>query len=225
MKNLVIVRHGEGQIRNAFMEDIRRPLTRRGHHNVAVAAAEFTSLGLQVDAVVSSPAQRALETADIWLHQMHLPKDRLRVDEEIYEAERSDIIGVVRGLDNAHDTVVLVGHNPGLTGLLRHLTGSNAEIMSRSSFAIIKMNVDCWSRISLKDSELTCYYQPPPKDRLHNPWQRFLLWRRMYIRKIELATVFVVGLLVILTVILFMMHASRHASDGFRGGVRYAEEQ
>lgn len=177
MKTLVIVQHGEAGRDDVALADTQRPLTPRGRHETAAAVTKFISLGRQPDAVVASPAKRALDTADVWLKELKIPAETLRVVPEIYEAERTDILRIVYQLDDSIDTVVLVGHDPGVTALLHHLVGRGVEKMRLSSFAVIAINVDRWDRVALRESELVHYYAPPPYTG-PSLWQRIAFWKR-----------------------------------------------
>jgi phosphohistidine phosphatase len=178
--------------------DSERPLTPQGRRESAAAVAKFKSLGYPDGAVVTSPARRAQETADIWQKELAVPAEHLRTVPEIYEAERADMLRVVRHLDDAADRVILVGHNPGVTALLHYLAGRGVEQMSPASFAVISIAVDSWRRISLRDSELAHYYAPPPDAKFNSLWQRFVLWRRQRVQKVELFIAFLIGLALIL---------------------------
>jgi phosphohistidine phosphatase len=178
MKHLIIIRHGDAKRDDAALTDEQRPLAPLGRRQTAAATADFSTLRLQPDAVVSSPAKRALDTAEIWLEAMTVPAERLHINQDVYEAERVEMLHIVRQLDDAYNTVALVGHNPGVTGLLHHLVGRGVETMSTSAYAVIAIDVDRWSRIALRDSELVHYYVPPANDAKKSLGQRFKFWAR-----------------------------------------------
>jgi len=178
MKKLVIVRHGIESRDDVMRSDAENPLAPRGRRETATAVGQFVSLGNRADAIVASYARRSLDTAEIWKKALKVPDERLRVETDIYEAERSDILRIVRQLDDANDTVVLIGHNPGVIELLHHLVGRGVERMTPSSFAVISLETDSWSRISLQGTELVHYYAPPPAATDQSLWQRLAFWRR-----------------------------------------------
>ena len=201
MKTLILVRHGDAYRDDVTLQDTERPLTPRGRRESAAAARRLASLVQRADVVVCSPARYALDTADIWQKILKIPAEHLQIKPEIYQAERVDILRVVRQLNDGNDTVVLVGHNPGVTALLHYLNGRSIEMMPQSSFAVISIDVDQWSRIALRDSELAHYYAPPADVKFNSLWERFILWRRQRVQKVELIMAFVIGLILILGVI------------------------
>ena len=205
MKNLIIVRHGELSLDDIALADLDRPLTPRGRRETVAAANAFASRGLQVDSIVTSPALRAVFSGDIWSKALGLSEGVCRVIPEIYEAERADIQNVVRSLPDSQDTVVLVGHDPGVTAMLHYLAGRGVEKMVPSSFAVIALDLDSWRHVAMRDAELVHYYIPPPNASYNSLWQRFSLWRKQRVQKIELATAFLIGVVLILVAVVILL--------------------
>ncbi|HWO51159.1 MAG TPA: hypothetical protein VNN23_06160, partial [Ornithinibacter sp.] len=59
-------------------------------------------------------------------------------DDDVYAASLSELLGIVRHLDEALGTVVLVGHNPGIEDLAETLTGDRVP-MPTSALAVIEL--------------------------------------------------------------------------------------
>jgi len=205
IKTLVVVRHGDARRDEVVLSDVERPLTPRGRRETAAAASKFATLGCPGAIIVTSPAQRALDTADIWKKSLKVPAIHLRIEPKLYEAEQRDILQQVRQLDDADDTVVLIGHNPGVTHLLHHLVGRDIERMNLSAFAVISIDVDRWNHLALRDAELVHYYAPPADAQLQSLSQRFVFGYRKRVQKVELFLVFLIGLLVILVAVVVTM--------------------
>ena len=66
------------------------------------------------EVIISSPAVRAKSTAKILATAIGSPKSGIIVDDLLYAAGPEGLVSVIRGLDNAVDCVMLVGHNPAL---------------------------------------------------------------------------------------------------------------
>ena len=98
---------------------------------------------LRPDLVVSSPAERARQTAHLFLeatgHQLEL-----RFDERIYEASWARLLEIAQQLDEAASLVLMVGHNPGMEDLLLNLSGVNRR-MPTAALARINLAIDSWS--------------------------------------------------------------------------------
>ena len=128
MPTLVVVRHAKADSPPG-LQDIARPLTERGRADAQAAGRWLAENVAAPELLLTSPARRAEETTarllDAW---GVLPAV---VDEErVYEASLGDLLRIVRGLDTDRPgaTVVLVGHNPGLSALVEVLTGEVRQL-------------------------------------------------------------------------------------------------
>jgi len=198
MKHLIIIRHGDAKRDDVTLTDAQRPLAQTGCRQADAAAVDFFERGLSFDAIVSSSAKRALQTAEVWMKALKIPAERLQVEPSIYEAEHIDLLRIVQQLDDANLTVALIGHNPGVTGLLHHLVGRGIDNMGTSAYAVIAIDVDQWSRMALRHCQLVHYYTPPADVKEIGLWQRFVFWRRQRGQKVELFMVFLIALLLVL---------------------------
>lgn len=208
MKTLIIVRHGSFDHTDPQIADVDRPLNRKGRSQVSKIAARFSSLQIKPDLLVSSPAKRAMETAEIFAGKAGVSSDAIQVEEDVFEAERSEILRVVHRLDDAAQTVILVGHHPGVTELLQHLVDSDVEKIGVSSVAVVELSAESWQTVSFKQGQLIEYIEPKQKEQRHGLWWRFTFWRRQQVHKVELFIVFLIGLLVILGLIGLIVRSS-----------------
>jgi len=119
MRRLILFRHAKTAPRAPGQTDAERPLTERGIRDSADMAARMAAEGLNPDLVLISPSVRTRQT---WAHASHaFPRARVEIVEAIYEAEVEDLLGVMAGVPSEADTVMIIGHNPGLQELALHL--------------------------------------------------------------------------------------------------------
>lgn len=213
MKKLIIVRHGAFDQSNLRIADIDHPLNRKGQHQVLEMTRQFLTHPFKPDLLVASPAKRTIETAGIYAKALGISSESIQVEEEIFEAERADILRVVHALDDTLETVILFGHHPGVTKLLHHLVDSDIGKIPLGAFAVLELSAESWQTVSFKHGKLLEYAAPEEKGIRRGWWWRFTLWRRQKIQKMELFVVFLVGLLVILGVIALIV-SSTHNSEG-----------
>lgn len=111
----VILRHAKAESEGPDGRDFSRRLTADGERDAGAAAAWLADkIGSQGVRVISSPAQRALSTAQLVSDRI---KGSLITDPRIYEATPGTLLEVLN--DHTTDGVaVLVGHNPGLEQLV-----------------------------------------------------------------------------------------------------------
>lgn len=121
--------------------------------------------GLVPEIILSSPAQRAVQTA-------HLVKDSagfsipLILDDRIYEASPQTLKQIVTGLPNEIKSAMLVGHNPGIEGFIRNISG-RTEPMPTGSLAVIDIDTHFWSDVDSDSGNIIDIIRP--KELIRNP--------------------------------------------------------
>jgi phosphohistidine phosphatase len=90
--------------------------------------------GLVPDCVISSPARRARETAELVIDELGLAEGGTRFDERVYDADLPALLLVIAGSPPDARRVLLVGHNPGLEDLVRQLGGATASEPAKGKF-------------------------------------------------------------------------------------------
>ncbi len=208
MKTLIIARHGAFDHSDPQIADVDHPLNHHGHHQASETAGHFADLSIQPDLLVSSSAKRTIETAEIYAKKLGISSESIRIEENIFEAERAEILRVVQSFDDAAQTVILFGHHPGVTKLLHHLVDGGVEKMPLDSFSVLELPIESWRMVSFKKGALLNYSQPREKELHQGWWWRFTFWRRQRMQKVELFVVFLIGLLLILGVIALIVSSS-----------------
>ena len=113
-KTLYVARHAKSSWNNTTLSDFERPLNRRGERDAPRMAALLQSKGICPDLILSSPAKRARTTAEYYHKALG---GVLRFDTRIYEASVMTLLYLVQETLEEVDTLMIVGHNPGLTAL------------------------------------------------------------------------------------------------------------
>ncbi len=144
MKTLFILRHAKSSWKDDSLQDFDRPLNGRGRKAAEVIGTLMRNKKLTPDLVLSSPAVRARETIQIVMKTARLPVE-LRYDQRIYEAGPLQLLEVISQIEEDKDSVLLVGHNPGLEELLQVLTGS-VEHMATATLGKIDLKAAKWSK-------------------------------------------------------------------------------
>ncbi len=157
MKTLILVRHAKAEHGSPSLDDFDRPLNHRGKHDASAMAKRFKETGVRVDALISSPAVRALSTAEDFAMEINLP---IQTDERIYEAGLRDLLAVVRELDDRHSSVMLAGHNPGMSDLLHYLAGGNCVNLPTAAVAVIELPQESWRNIPVGKGVLKSISSP-----------------------------------------------------------------
>ena len=147
MKTLFLIRHATAENRHGI-DDYARKLTQRGVDEAELMADKLYETGARPDAIVSSSANRALETARIFAERFVFPESKIVKDRMIYEASLNRLLNLVTGLEDDCHSVFLFGHNPGITNAVNYLCGDILNNMPKCGIAEIRFETDDWSAIS-----------------------------------------------------------------------------
>jgi phosphohistidine phosphatase len=174
MKTLLIMRHAKSSWDDASMSDFERPLNARGLRAAPFMGGLMRRREMIPDAILSSPAMRARHTAEL-VRQAGAFDAAVTFVDDIYEASANSLAQVVREQDDLQthadkdvrvppdvrdpSCLLLVGHNPGIEGFIRYLTGK-LEPMPTAALAIIELNVDSWSDVDDGCGELKAVIRP-----------------------------------------------------------------
>ena len=139
MKSLTLFRHAKTERDSTSGRDFDRRLIERGQKDSKRMGEEMRSLGLQFDLVLSSPAARAAETAE-------LAGLSPRFDERIYDAASSELLAIVQSAEVEIDRLAMVGHNPGFERLASRLIGQMVE-MPTGSLIEIEIPAGRWADV------------------------------------------------------------------------------
>jgi len=153
MKRLLVLRHAKAEEDSASGRDFDRPLAERGWHDASEVGRAMRERGLHPDAIIASPAKRVVETlAAVAEGYGPLEAD---YDRRIYNASPETLLDVVRQADDGAQTLLLVGHNPGLQLVLLGLTrGQAGESFPTAALAVVNLAVASWADADQASGEL-----------------------------------------------------------------------
>ncbi len=147
MKHLTIVRHAEAEPLRSLHSDFERSLTKHGIRQ-ADQISQKTARNIPApEMLVSSPAQRAMQTAHIFAAAFHIPQDAVITDMLIYTGSASDIMQVISHWDDAVSRVILFGHNPTVAELILRLYPQFSGSFPTCSVCSLEFPAECWKKI------------------------------------------------------------------------------
>lgn len=164
MKKIYLVRHAKSSWEDAGVDDMDRPLKGRGIRDAYGTATWLKQNGDKPQLLVSSPATRALHTALIFAREMDIPFQQVQIDARIYEAGPGTLMEVIKGLSNEVDSVMLFGHNPGLTTLVNRCIDHVIDNVPTTGVACLKFNGTSWSTLD-QQAELVFFDYPKRRKR------------------------------------------------------------
>lgn len=155
MRTLLLLRHGKSSWDEPGLADFERPLAPRGRRAAAAIGRYLRASGPLPDLVLCSAARRARETWTIAAAELgHAP--RRRTERGLYLAAPDRLLARLRRCPEAAETVLLIGHNPGLASLAVGLAGTGeAEALARlrrklptGALAILRFDLQRWADLA-----------------------------------------------------------------------------
>ena len=160
MKRLLIVRHAKAEKSAPRGGDFARPLAPRGEANAIEMGRRLARDKTHPEAIITSPAVRALATARLIARELDFPWDEIHTVKSIYLADAGTLLEVVRGLDNGAELALLVGHNPGVSELANTLVRGFTQELPTGAVVTIDLPADTWSGIRRGSGSLRSYDYP-----------------------------------------------------------------
>lgn len=170
MKRLYLVRHAKSSWNHPDLDDIDRPLNKRGKRDAPFMGQRLKKHGICPDLIISSPAKRALKTAKIIAEEIGYPKKRISVHKSLYLQGTKAILKVIQHIDDAHESAMLFGHNPDFTELAEQLSDYQVDNIPTCGIFCIDFNVDSWQGVD-EAKAVFAFFDYPKKHQRHGDGQ------------------------------------------------------
>jgi phosphohistidine phosphatase len=158
MKMLFLIRHAKSSWDGTALPDKDRPLDDRGRRDAPKTGDRLAKRDVKPDLILSSPAMRALKTAEIIAKKLDYRRRDIVVDDRLYAVEADNLLDVIHKLGDKLERVLLFGHNPELTELAHRLS-SKITHMPTCAVAEFTFDAKSWSRIGkVKPAKVTLDY-------------------------------------------------------------------
>jgi phosphohistidine phosphatase SixA len=125
MHELILLRHAEAQPATPGGDDTVRRLSGRGEQEARAAGTWLKAHGIRPDRVLCSPSERTCTTATLALAALD-KMPAMQEAAEIYNATPGELLALLDQHDDAN-TVMLVGHNPGIERLVALLVEGRSD--------------------------------------------------------------------------------------------------
>ena len=146
VKTLFLLRHAKSSWKDIFCSDHDRLLNKRGRRDAPRMGQLLSVQQACPTLILSSTATRAHRTAEA-VQQALQQEIAIELEPRLYHANPHTIVDIVRERGANHDTVVVVGHNPGLEDLIRRLT-QESRVFPTAALAQIGIPIDYWGELN-----------------------------------------------------------------------------
>lgn len=172
MKRLTLLRHAKSSWDDPVSRDFDRPLNKRGARAALTIGQYARDHGMHFDHLIASPAVRVVETLDHFLEGYGKPVE-VNWDRRIYLASSATLMDVLREAPDEAESLLLVGHNPGMEDLILSLVPDDGSSALRddvevkfptASLAVMEVKLDRWENLGADSASLASFTRPRDLD-------------------------------------------------------------
>ncbi len=159
MKTLYLMRHAKSSWKQPELSDFDRPLNKRGKRDVPFIAKLLRDMGVKPDVIMTSPTMRALSTAKILTEELKYPREKIVVNDLLYEGGKEELVEVIRATDRTIGKLMMVGHNPALTEVVNYFS-PGVENIPTCGIVCLEFNLDSWKQVDQNRGKLKFFEYP-----------------------------------------------------------------
>ncbi|MEI6056496.1 MAG: histidine phosphatase family protein [Lentisphaerota bacterium] len=161
MLKLFLLRHAKSSWDDVALNDFDRPLNKRGVKDAPLMGKYFSKDYNKPQLIISSPARRARETAELFAESIDYKIDKILFDKHIYEATLEDLVSIVLKIEDSYEKVMIVGHNPAFTELANYLAEkATIDNIPTCGIFALEFKVKSWRKIDRKSGALLSFDYP-----------------------------------------------------------------
>jgi phosphohistidine phosphatase len=164
MRRLYLLRHAKSSWKDTSLPDHDRPLAGRGRRAAKAIASHLREQGIEPELLLCSTARRARETLDRIEPGLGTPT--IRVERELYAASAPTLLERLRSVPDTVESVMLIGHNPGLQDLAADLARPSptvSELATKyptAALATLVFPASSWKELDHDSAELVALVRP-----------------------------------------------------------------
>ncbi|OAD44896.1 SixA phosphatase family protein [Polaribacter atrinae] len=147
MKTLYIVRHAKSSWEYSGIEDIDRPLKKRGIKDAHLISKFLAKEIDRPDVFVSSSANRALHTAIIFCENFEFPLSNLQVKRQLYSFSDGYLVKTVNALDDGFNSAIIFSHDHGINSFVNKFGNKPISHVSTCGVVGIQFEEKHWKNI------------------------------------------------------------------------------
>lgn len=145
MKKLLLVRHAKSGWQPDIASDFYRKLSKQGNSDASEMANLIKNSITKLDKIISSPAVRAISTAQYFANAFNIDFTKIETEIGLYEKGVQYFKKLIASQSNSLECIMFVGHNPVITHLITDITKTEIPPLEACSVACIDYNVYNWT--------------------------------------------------------------------------------
>jgi phosphohistidine phosphatase len=167
MKTILLMRHAKAEPGVPGQKDFDRPLAERGNEDALRMGRVLAKLGDVPDAIVSSPAPRARQTAEAAARAMKFA-GTIQFERALYDAPGEAWLAALTALPESADVALVVAHSPGIDEAAALLTGAAPGAFDVPTGGLIAFYdaTERWRGLESGNASLRWFLRPKLVERL-----------------------------------------------------------
>jgi phosphohistidine phosphatase len=164
VKQLFLLRHAKSSWENPDLADHDRPLAPRGRRAAKLIADHLRRERVAPTFVLCSSARRTRETLERIAPALGAGVS-VQIERELYAASEQRLLERVRAVEDDIESLLMIGHNPGLEQLALRLAGSGQKVAALArkyptgALATLEFS-GRWRELDVGIAELTSFVTP-----------------------------------------------------------------
>jgi len=165
VRTIILLRHGKSSWSDPTLADLDRPLAPRGERASGRIAKYIRQKKIRPALVLYSPSLRTRQTLEA-IESSLGKRSVVELEPQLYAASEGELLRRLQALPESVDSVMLIGHNPGLHELARTLASRGAELprleekFPTGALATLVLDSESWATLGPGDAELVDYVVP-----------------------------------------------------------------
>ena len=162
MKTLYLLRHAKSSHDDGTLDDIDRPLNKRGKRDAIAMASVIEHYCHDLQHIYCSPAKRCRSTIKRVRDALDAPSGELTLDDALYTFEADALLSWIRDRDPKLERILVIGHNPAMEDAISQLIGQPLKQFPTGAFAELHLKVEYWDQARANCADLL-HFETPPK--------------------------------------------------------------
>ena len=164
MKRVLLMRHAKSSWKDTAVPDHDRPLAGRGKRAAKAMGRYMRDERVAPALVLCSTARRARET--LARIEPGMARHSVRVERQLYGASADALLERLRRVPDTFDSVLMIGHNPGLQELALYLAAPSAERdelgakYPTAALATLEVSAESWRAVDRGSARLVGFVRP-----------------------------------------------------------------
>ena len=160
MKRLILMRHAQAQLERFGFNDRERAITMAGMHEIEAIRVKIQGHLSGISLILCSNAKRTRQTLE-GLKPLLPSTARVVYKDELYQITSKTLWNHLQEVDDVHETIMIVAHNPGLVQFVQELAPETPfRDFPTAGIAICEGEAPSWAEVTPGCLKLKNFLKP-----------------------------------------------------------------